>query len=59
MSHLKNLPLEELNLSGCGFTNYHFLKHYKQIKRITVNAEEAQHPLFRKYTKDLEVAIQE
>ena len=57
MAHLKNLPLEELNLSGCGFTNYHFLKHYKQIKRITVNAEEAKHPSLLKYSKNLQVII--
>ena len=59
MAHLKNLPLEELNLSDCGFTNYHFLKHYKQLKRITVNAEEAKHPNFRQYTQNLDVIIQE
>ena len=59
MALLKDMPLKKLNLSGCGLTNYHFLIHFKNLKQITVNAEEAKNPSFQRHTKDLEVIIQE
>lgn len=59
MAILKDLPLEELDLSACGLVNYDFLKHYKKLKKITVNAKEARNPSFLKYAKGLEVIIKQ
>lgn len=59
MAILKDLPLEELDLSACGLVNYDFLKHYKKLKKITVNAKEARNPSFLKYAKGLQIIIRE
>ena len=59
MAILKDLPLEDLDVSDCRLSDYGFLKHYKKLKKITVNAKEAQHPSFLKYAKGLEVITRE
>ena len=58
MAILKDSPLEELNLAGCGLTNYNFITHYKKLKRITVNEKEAKHPSLLRFGKHLEIIVQ-
>jgi serine/threonine protein kinase len=58
MAILKDLPIEELNLAGCGLTNYNFIPHYKKLKRITVNEKEAKHPSLLHFGKHLEIIVQ-
>jgi len=59
MALLKDLPLEELDVSHCRLTDYGFLMHYKNLKKITVSAKESQYPSFIKYAKGLEVIIRQ
>jgi hypothetical protein len=59
MAILKDSPIEELNLAGCGLTNYNFIPHYKKLKRITVNEKEAKHPSLLHFGKHLEIIVQE
>ena len=56
---LTKMPLEELNLSGCGVTDYSFLSKCRSLKRITVNKKESRLDSFKKHSKNLDVIIKD
>lgn len=56
---LTRMPLEELNLSGCGVKDYSFLSKCRSLKKIIVNKKESRLDSFKKHSKKLEVIIQD
>lgn len=54
---LYELPIEELNLSGCGIKNYEFLKEMKSLKTLILNEKEAKSPSLKKFASHLNIII--
>lgn len=54
---LYDLPIEELNLSGCGIKNYAFLDEMKMLKKLIVNENEAKSLSLKKFRQGLKVII--
>jgi len=54
---LYELPIEELNLSGCGIKNFTFLKNMKSLKTLIVNKNEAQSPSLKKFGSHLKIIV--
>ena len=54
---LFELPIEELNLSGCGIKNYSFLKNMKSVKTLILNQNEANASSLDKFRSRLNIII--
>lgn len=54
---LFDMPLEELNLSGCGIKDYRFLEDMKSLKRLILNEREARSGTLNKFRDRIEIVI--
>lgn len=54
---LFELPIEELNLSGCGIKNYAFIQNMKSLKTLILNSDEAGSPSLKAFAPQLKIIV--